>query len=101
MPQYFKENNVIVNLAIQLMTRETVHQYQIEERTLIAKRMKAGKRMLKDLLDCMSQDTISTPEKTLQLKEELSQYYQTASFNKCKNMGDIVKTSLKEMIRQI
>jgi hypothetical protein len=100
MPQYFKENNVIVKLAIDLMTHETVHQYQFEERTLIAKRIKAGKRMLKDLLDCMSQDTISTPEKTDQLKDELCRYYDNPVFLKCKSMGDLVKMSLKEMLRQ-
>lgn len=99
MPQYFKENNPIVNLAIELMTPETVQQYQIEERTLIAKRIKAGKRMLKDLLDTMSKDEISTPEKTQQLKEELTRYYDNPVFLKCRNMGEIVKTSLKEMLK--
>ena len=100
MPQYFKENNAFVSLAIEKMTPETVRQYQIEERNLIGKRIKAGKRMLKDLLDCMSKDTISTMEKKNQLKEELSTHYNNPAFLKCKNMGEIVKTSLKEMLRQ-
>ncbi len=100
LPQYFKENNPFVKLAQELMTPETVFQYQFEERTLIAKRIKASKRMLKDLLDCMCQDTISTPEKTLQLKTELSQYHDNPAYLKCKNMGEIVKTSLKEMLKQ-
>lgn len=100
MPQFFKENNPYVQLAMQLMTPQTMLQYQIEERTLIGKRIKAGKRMLKDLLDCMSHDTISTPEKKNQLKEELSEHYSTPAFKKCKNMGEIVKLSLKEMLRQ-
>lgn len=100
MPQFFKENNAYVELAMQLMTPETMRQYQIEERTLIAKRIKAGKRMLKDLLDCMSHDTISTVEKKNQLKEELSVHYKNPAYLKCKNMGEIVKLSLKEMLRQ-
>ncbi|MBL7924883.1 MAG: hypothetical protein JNL88_11845 [Bacteroidia bacterium] len=100
MPQYFKQNNAFVKLAIDLMTPETVRQYQFEERTLIAKRIKAGKRMLKDLLDCMSKDTISTPEKTNQLKDELCRYYDNPSFLRCKSMGDLVKQSLKEMLKQ-
>ena len=99
MPQFFKENNAYVELAMQLMTPETMRQYQIEERTLIAKRIKAGKRMLKDLLDCMSHDTISTVEKKNQLKEELSAHYKNPAYLKCKNMGEIVKLSLKEMLR--
>lgn len=100
MPQFFKENNPYVQLAINLMTPETMRQYQIEERNLIAIRIKAGKRMLKDLLDCMGRDTISTEEKKNQLKTELSEHYKNASYLKCKNMGEIVKLSLKEMLRQ-
>jgi hypothetical protein len=82
------------------MTPETMRQYQIEERNLIAIRIKAGKRMLKDLLDCMSRDTISTEDKKNQLKVELSNYYKNPSYLRCKNMGEIVKLSLKEMLRQ-
>ncbi|MBK7967273.1 MAG: hypothetical protein IPK10_19680 [Bacteroidetes bacterium] len=100
MPQFFKENNPYVQLAIKLMTPETMRQYQIEERNLIAIRIKAGKRMLKDLLDCMGRDTISTEEKKNQLKLELSEHYKNPSYLKCKNMGEIVKLSLKEMLRQ-
>lgn len=100
MPQFFKENNPYVQLAIKLMTPETMRQYQIEERNLIAIRIKAGKRMLKDLLDCMSRDTISTEEKKNQLKAELSAHYNNPAYLKCKNMGEIVKLSLKEMLRQ-
>ncbi|MFN8153586.1 MAG: hypothetical protein U0Y08_04765 [Bacteroidia bacterium] len=99
LPQFFKENNPIVQLAIQLMTPETVQQYQVEERTLIAKRIKAGKRMLKDLLDTMSTDEISNPAKTRQLAEELSGHYSNPAFMKCKTMGEIVKTSLREMLK--
>lgn len=100
MPQYFKDNNPIVDLCIKLMTPETIYQYQVEERTLIAKRINAAKKMLKELLDTMSKDNISTPEKILNLKTELAQHYKSDEFLKCKDMGAIVKMSLKEMIRK-
>lgn len=99
LPQFFRENNPLVQLAVQLMTPETVQQYQSEERTLIAKRIKAGKRMLKDLVDAMCTDEISTPEKTVQLREELARHYNHPAFLNCRNMGEIVRTSLKEMLR--
>jgi hypothetical protein len=99
LPQFFKENNPIVQLAIQLMTPETIHQYQAEERTMIAKRIKAGKRMLKDLIDTMSRDEISTPEKTAQLRMELAAHYNNPAFLKCHNMGALVRTSLREMLK--
>lgn len=47
----------------------------------------------------MSHDTISTLEKKNQLKEELSTHYNNPAYLKCKNMGEIVKLSLKEMLR--
>lgn len=99
LPQFFKENNPIVQLAIQLMNPETVQQYQVEERTLIAKRIKAGKRMLKDLLDTMSKDEISSGTKTRQLAEELASHYNNPVFLKCSTMGELVKTSLREMLK--
>ncbi len=100
LPQFFKENKAFVDICIKCITPETMHQYQVEERTLIGKRINAAKYMLKELVDTMSKDTISTLEKTTQLKGELADYYKSDIFLKCRNMGDIVKTSLKEMIRR-
>jgi hypothetical protein len=100
LPQYFKENYAIVELCIKLLTPESVYQYQVEERTLIAKRINAAKFMLKELLDTMSGDNISTPEKINQLRNELCYHYQTEAYRKCADMGAIIKMSLKEMIRK-
>jgi hypothetical protein len=100
MPQFFKENNDIVSLCIQLMTPETVHQYQVEERTLMARRIGSAKHMTRELLETMRKDKISVPEKVIQLREELSDHYKSGIFLKCQSMGDLVKTSLKEMLRR-
>ena len=100
LPQFFKENLALVQLSVKLMTPETVHQYQVEERTLMAKRIGAARHMTKDLLDVMSADTISTEEKITQLKNELADFYNNQSFRKAKSMGELVKMSLKEMIKR-
>lgn len=100
MPQYFKDNNPIVELCIKHMTPQTVHQYQVEERTLMAKRIGSARHMTRELLECMKKDPLSTPEKIHQLKTELAEYYKADVFLKCKSMGSIIKTSLKEMIRR-
>jgi hypothetical protein len=99
MPQYFKENNEIVDLCIRHMTPETVHQYQVEERTLMARRIGSARHMIRELLDAMRKDHISTFEKVKQLREELAIYHKSEIYLKCLTMGDLVKTSLKEMIR--
>ena len=100
LPQYFKENNPIVELCIKHMNRETVHQYQLEERTMIAKRIKAARYMLKDLLDIMIRDGLSIPKKVDTLKHQLADHYESAAFLKAQTMGELVKTSLKEMLRR-
>ena len=100
LPQFFKENNAFVNLCIELMTPETVKQYQYEERTLITRRVRSAKYRLKDLIDCMRKDTISTPKKVDQLREDLNKHHKTTLFNRCKNMGDLVRMNLKVCLKQ-
>jgi hypothetical protein len=99
LPQYFKENNAIVNLGIELMTPETVKQYQQEERTLMAKRLISARHRMKDLIDCLLKDEISTPEKTAQLRDELGRHFKSKEFEKCESMGELLRTHLKVALR--
>ena len=39
LPQYFKENNILVNLALQCLNKDSIEQYQSEERTMMAFRV--------------------------------------------------------------
>ena len=100
MPQYFKQNNPIIELGIKHMTPETVRQYQKEEQSLIASRIKSARYRLKDLVVCMSDDTISKPEHVLNLRKEMSEYYGDSRFMKCESMGEIVRTSLRMLLEQ-
>jgi hypothetical protein len=98
MPQYFKQNNPIIELGLELMTPATVKQYQKEERSLIVNRMKASDHNLKELMKAMRKDEISTPENIANLKTELAEHYKHEAFNKCKTMGDVVAESLLYLI---
>ena len=98
LPQYFKENNPYVELCIKYINRETVRQYQLEERTLMAKRMKTSRFRLASVLEVMETDTISRKEKIDQLRTELADHYKNNLFMKCKNMGHIVKVSLETVL---
>lgn len=100
LPQFFKENNEFVNLCLTHLNKESIAQYQFEERTLITFRLVSSRYRIKNLLDIMTRDTISTPEKTAQLKQELNEYLQTNIFSKCRTMGDIVKTHLKNRLQK-
>ncbi|NQY67569.1 MAG: hypothetical protein HRT72_07590 [Flavobacteriales bacterium] len=95
LPQFFKENKAYVDLCINHTTKETVVQYQKEERALIAKRLFAGRHRITDLMKVLTQDVISSPEKVVQLKTELADHYKEKGFLACDNMGSILKLSLQ------
>jgi hypothetical protein len=62
--------------------------------------MASSRYRIKELLDIMRVDEISTPEKIAQLKKELGEYLHTRAFSKCKSMGDIVKTHMKQTLHK-
>ena len=94
LPQFFKENNPYVDLCVKYMNKETILQYQLEERSLIYRRMKTARFRLASLLEVMEGDEISQKDKVLQLREELAVHYKSDRFRKCKNKGQIMKVSL-------
>lgn len=100
LPQFFKENYPFVQLCLTHLNKESIEQYQAEERTMITFRVVSSRYRIKDLLDIMIQDQISTPEKVNQLKTELCEYMHTNAYEKCQSMGQIVKTHLKETLRK-
>lgn len=95
LPQYFKQNNAIIQLGQKYITPESMRQYQIEERSLIAGRLKAERLRISDLMKVMVRDSISFPDKVQRLKAELAQHYQNPSFLKCLSMGELVQKSLE------
>ena len=100
LPQFFKENYPFVQLCLSHLNKESIEQYQAEERTMITFRLASSRYRIKDLLDIMTTDQISSPEKVAQLKKELNEYLQSHSYDKCNSMGQIVKTHLKETLRK-
>ncbi|HEV7622095.1 MAG TPA: hypothetical protein VGO09_10185 [Flavisolibacter sp.] len=99
LPQFFKENYDFVSLTLNYLNKESIEQYQAEERTLIAYRMAASRYRIMDLLNIMSRDVISKPEKQLQLKEELIDHFQSNHFTRCKTMGELVKQTLRFVLK--
>lgn len=100
LPQYFKENNPIIFLGIGQMAKETVFQYQLEERSLIAVRVKTAHKRINKLFDILVKDTISFPQKVDQLKDELGEHHKNDLFKKCKNMGEIVMTNIQLLLQK-
>jgi hypothetical protein len=99
LPQYYKQNNDILKIGFEMLTYESVRQYQLEERTLIANRLRASRYLLRDIMGAMIPDQISPLDHVLHLREELAQHYQNVKFLRANSMGDILKESLKQLFR--
>lgn len=100
LPQFFKENKSFVDLVLSSLDRESVAQYQAEERTMMTFRLVSSRYRVKELLDIMHDDDISQPEKIRQLRLELADHFHETYYLRCKTMGQIVKTQLKQTLRK-
>jgi hypothetical protein len=100
MPQFFKENIALVDLCSKWLNADSIEQYQTEERTMMAFRVASSRFRLMELLNIMAKDRISTPEKLLQLKTELGEYFHSPAFFKCNSMGQLVKRQLKQTLQK-
>jgi hypothetical protein len=101
LPQFFKENNPLVELSLKHLNNDSIEQYQTEERTLMAFRVASSRYRIKEILDIMVRDEISSREKITQLKSELSELYGgSKSFERCVSMGQVLKENLKQVLRK-
>ncbi len=93
-PQFFKENLKMVELVSEKFKKQSIDQYKLEERSIMAKRLLSYDDRIKELIDCMTNDSISTKENIKQLKSMIYDYTLDLNFKKSKNMGEIVKYTL-------
>jgi hypothetical protein len=98
LPQYFKENNPINFLGFDLLDHATVTQYQLEERSLIAVRIKNEQVRFEELMKILVADRISDDRKVAILKKELGAHHQTDVFQNCDTMGAIILAHLNLLL---
>jgi len=100
LPQFFKENIDLVNLTMTHLNKDSIEQYQTEERTMMALRLASYRHRVLEIMNIMCRDSISPQEKIDQLKMELMEYSGNAAFKKMHSMGQVVKLHLKQMLRK-
>lgn len=93
-PQFFKENNRMVTLVSERLNKDSIDQYKIEERSIVAKRIMSYHDRLNQLVDCMVHDEISKSENIDMLKTTIFDYTLDVKFKRSKNMGEILKNAL-------
>lgn len=94
LPQFFKDNNPLVEFCIRQLNIPTAKQYQREEQIVIFRRIQLAGQRVRRLLDCMSVDRISTQDKVDELKHGLADHFKTNRFLKCERMGQLLKETL-------
>jgi hypothetical protein len=100
LPQYFRENNPIIFLGIEHMEPETVKQYQLEERSLIAARARVQWDRLNELLAIMRTDQLSDLDKVANLRTELAAHHENPVFLHCRTMGEIIDANIKLLMHK-
>ncbi len=82
-PQYFKENEKMVELVHEKLKASSVEQYRKEVRSAISKRALASQQRLQYLLNIMKKDHISSAENIEELRTALRKLTYNSQFSKC------------------
>ena len=86
-------------MTLEVLKDSSIEQYKLEELSLLDKIAVRENNRLKDLLDCMKVDEISSKEKIRELKEGLFALTSDVNFKKSSNMGELLINALDYVIR--
>ncbi len=98
-PQFFKENNEIMNIVKEKLESNSVKQYKIEERSILAKRILSSLDRSEELIKCMIADKISEKNKIKLLARQIYELTSDNNFKKAGGMGEIMKASFDYILR--
>ena len=98
-PQFFKENDVIMKIIKEKLEINSVNQYKIEERSILAKRILSSRGRTKEIINCMIRDNISEKEKINLLSRQIYELTGDKNFKMAKGMGEIMKASFDYISR--
>jgi len=98
LPQFFHQNDPFLKLTMDKLAPENVLQYQKEERSLIANRVRVSHGRFTELMDVMREDIISSDENVKRLGHQLANHYSDDRFKSCDTMGEIVFNSIMMLL---
>lgn len=93
-PQFFKENNQIVEMVRDRLNDDSITQYKLEERSILAKRIISWQKRLNKLIDASLHDKISLRENVDKLKMEIYDLTHDVKYKSCESMGEILDLTL-------
>ncbi len=98
-PQFFKENEAMMNLVRNKLKTDSIIQYKIEERSTISRRLIISENRMKLLIEIMKSDKISTKDNIDNLKKEIFKFTNEDSFKESKSMGELMEKTLDYLKR--
>jgi hypothetical protein len=98
LPQFFKENQPVVQMCSTHLNYPTMKQYQEEERSLIARRYLSEQERISSIFDCMKDNPTEPPEKVASLAHELAEFHHEPAMEKCQTMGALVEQHLQHSL---
>ncbi|MEK6154817.1 hypothetical protein WIW50_16225 [Flavobacteriaceae bacterium 3-367] len=93
-PQFFKENYLMVELVREKLQKNSVDQYKVEERSIVAKRIISSEDRIEELVDICREDHISIEDHITRLKAEIYDLTLDLNFKKCTTMGEVLTLAL-------
>ena len=93
-PQFFKENFQMVELVRGKLLVDSVNQYKLEERSIVAKRILSSGNRIKKLRAIAAKDTISTEANIKLLSEQIYELTLDSNFKSCRTMGEVLDLAL-------
>ncbi len=98
-PQFFKENFPMVSIVKDKLTLDSVNQYKIEERSIVAKRIISSGVRLDNLVTIMKQDDLTQANYLKNLSAEIYKFTKDKAFKTAKSAGDIMEASFNYVRR--
>ena len=92
-PQFFKENYPMVEIVKNKLTANSVDQYKIEERSIVARRIISSGVRLQNLVTIMQQDHLTREDYLNNLCKEIYKFTKDKAFLEAKNVGDVMEAS--------
>ena len=89
----------MVKIVKDKLTLDSVNQYKIEERSILAKRIISSGVRLDNLVTIMRKDGLTQPDYLKNLANEIFKFTKDNNFLKAKNMGEIMDASFSYVRR--
>jgi hypothetical protein len=94
-PQFFKENGPIMDVVRTKLTHDSINQYKIEERSIVARRIISSGNRINKLVKTMQLELLTLPQNLERLRNEIYKFTQDNAFLNSNSMGDIMKASFE------